>query len=177
MANNGAPEPCPALGVSGVRLFGCVVKGLTFTPGDATDGIGNLAARFHQAGGSPQLAQIYGFAFEGKYYDLAKPALFLVDGNGADASNQTLGLTGITAKPPEFVPGTQVWVLDQSDFSVRLDVEVGPIERILLENEIGPEQPRGPYAGASARLSAAGASARLRYAGASARLVGGDGSD
>lgn len=177
MADEKAPEPCPALGVSGVRLFGCVVTGLTIDPNTAAGGIGNLAARFHQAGGDPQLAQIYGFAYEGKYYDLAKPALFLVSGGGDDASNQTLGLTGITAKPPEFVPGTRVWVLDQSDFSVRLDVEIGPIERILLENEIGPEQPRGPYAGASARLSSAGASARLRYAGASARLTGGDGGD
>src|SRR5437764_12750944 len=102
------PEPCPALAVSGVRLFGCTVTGLNLDPNEAADGLGGLAARLQRAGGTPQLAQIYGFAYEGKYYDLAKPALFLVMDEGKEAtgqSGQTLGLAGIAAKPPEFAPG------------------------------------------------------------------------
>ena len=69
---------------------------------------------------------------------------------------------------------------DQSDFSLRLEIDVGPIERILLETEIGPDQQRAPYAGQNVRsgyagqnVRYAGQNARLRYAGQNARLQGG----
>ena len=74
------------------------------------------------------------------------------------------------------------WTFDQSDFSLRLEVDVGPIERILLETEIGPDQQRAPYAGQNVRsgyagqnVRYAGQNARLRYAGQNARLQGGSG--
>ena len=80
-------------------------------------------------------------------------------------------------------PRSHYWEYDKGDFSLRLDVESGPLTEILLDATLGAD-PLGSYAGASARLSGAsarvsGASARLsgasaRLSGASARLRRGD---
>jgi hypothetical protein len=136
-----------------------------------------------------KLARIYGFSFEGQYYDLAKPALFLVHGDG-EVADQVVGAggnarqarapeeadrTGVAAQGYSFSEDVRVWSYDGGDYSIRLDVETGTFDQILLDAETRLNKLEGSYTGASARISGAsarvmGASARL--SGASARLKG-----
>jgi hypothetical protein len=174
----------PLLAASGVRLFGVEVKGLTINLANASVPGGLLQNRFNAAAGDPRLVRVYGFSFEGQYYDLARPTIYLLFGDGQPAGGQAIpkkvGDLGFATDPPELVAGLQYWLVDQSDFSLRLDIDVGPIERILVEMEIGPDQQRAPYAGQNVRsgyagqnVRYAGQNARLRYAGQNARLQGG----
>src|SRR5205823_3491775 len=87
-------------------------------------------------------ARIYGFSFEGQFYDLPKPAIFLVHGPGetvdANSTRRTnLDDSGVVAREWEFssARGQDIrrWDYDKGDFSIRLDIETGPFEAILLE--------------------------------------------
>ncbi len=179
------------LDASGIRLFGQVVDDLKLDPSTSLGGgLGNIVARMQPEGGAaspiePVFARIYGFSYEGQYFDMAKPAIFLVSGEGDDAAGD-LPASGVATEPPTFTAGVRVWKADQADFSDRLDVEVGQLERILLEAEIGPDQRMTMsgqnvryagqnirYSGQNVRLSAAGQNVRLRYAGQNVR-GGGD---
>jgi hypothetical protein len=100
-------------------------------------------------------ARIYGFSFEGAYYGLPRPSIFLVHGNGTPTGNWAYpstveqsgvaarewdfsGPTGFTAAPPQNLnPGGPpldicFWEYEKGDFSLRLDPEAGPFEQILL---------------------------------------------
>ena len=170
----------PLLATSGVRLFGVEVKGLTINLSQAADGIGGLLpSRLNITAAGPKLVRVYGFSYEGQYYDLGRPAIYLVYGDD-QAVDTSVAVTGLATEPPEFSADLLSWTLDQSDFSLRLELDVGPIERILLEMELGPDQQRAPYAGQNVRsgyagqnVRYAGQNARLRYAGQNARLQGG----
>lgn len=98
----------------------------------------------------PNIARIYGFAFEGHYYDLAKPALFIVHGEGKDAEPSAndkraarapgvLDRTGVAGTAAQSSEGITVWAYDKSDLSLRLDTMTGTFEQILLEAEVEAE--------------------------------------
>jgi hypothetical protein len=172
---------------SNVMLFGRVVQDLQVV-GAAPVGLGDnrLLERQLDPGENPVLARIYGFSYEGRYYDLPKPTIFLVHGQGTPVPQpppQNLTDTGEAAREWEFSDGMVYWEYDKGDLSIRFDVETGSLEQILLEATLAAD-PFGSYAGASARLSGAsarvtGASARIsgasaRISGASARLRRGD---
>ena len=118
-----------------------------------------------------KLARIYGFSFEGQYYDLPKPALFLVHGDGEVADRPVAAdvhyarapdeadRTGVAAQDYSFSEDIAVWSYDASDYSICPDVETGTFEQILLDATITPENQSTAYSGAHARLS--GAHARL----------------
>lgn len=131
-----------------------------------------------------RLARIYGFSFEGYYYDLARPVIFMVHGNGASAEDVTppvprdsrapakADLSGAGAQDHSFPEDMRVWSYDKGDFSIRLDVETGTFEDILL----GPECSDGPgasYSGMHARIKSSGMHARIRTSGMHARSRGG----
>jgi hypothetical protein len=94
-----------------------------------------------------KLAKIYAFSFEGAFYNLPRPAIFLVHGAGNpilgsgsyDASGQfipgppVMDDSGIPAR--EFVFETDVvyWEYDKDDLSLRLDSFSGTLEDILIE--------------------------------------------
>ena len=101
--------------------------------------------------GDANLARVYGFSYEGHYYDLARPSIFLVHGPGEPA--ETTGGIGRGARAPEkvdltgtassfgsFSEDVRVWVYDESDFTLRMDIETGPWEQILLEQAIEDEE-------------------------------------
>jgi hypothetical protein len=182
------------LSPSNVLLYGREMRDITLTRSDeATQpaapetvprkGENNFFARQLQAP-EARLARIYGFSYEGHYYDLARPAIFLVHGPGTDPeafrpANALPGArfdrapadadrTGVAQTGGSFSEDIRVWSYDKGDFSVRLDIETGPLDQILLDCELRPESVDVSYSGASARAS--GASARL--SGASARLSG-----
>jgi hypothetical protein len=113
----------------------------------------------------PALARIYGFSYEGHYYDLARPAIFLVHGPGDDpeAPRPTsdprvsrapadADRTGIAYTDRLFSEDIRVWSYDKSDISIRLDPESGPLEQILLQAELSSERLQMIYSGNKARL-------------------------
>jgi len=119
-----------------------------------------------------RFARIYGFSFEGSYYDLPRPVIFLVHGDGelvaedlgkfspARAPSPT-GLTGIAAADFDFADGLRVWSYDKADYTIRMDVETGMFEDVLLAAILGGGPGGMDASGMSARgMSARGMSAR-----------------
>jgi hypothetical protein len=117
----------------------------------------------------PNLARIYGFSYEGHYYDLAKPAIFLVHGPGNDPEAWRPATTlpdarfdrapsdadrsGIARTGTSFAEDMRVWSYDKGDFSIRLDPENGPLEQILLQAELRPDKQQTYYSGQNAFVS------------------------
>jgi hypothetical protein len=91
-----------------------------------------------------KLARIYAFSFEGVFYQLPKPAIFVVHGQGHkvgswDGPSSTLDQAGVAAREWDFSkvtdpqdPDLLYWEYEKGDFSLRLDTEAGPLEQILL---------------------------------------------
>jgi hypothetical protein len=119
-------------------------------------------------GGALAPARIYGFSIDGQYVDLARPAVFLVHGAGADIDAEPVQ-TGLGTKEPELLSDMKAWDYDRDDFLLRIDVEVGPLERILLEAELGSGGSRVSYGGEQVRLRYGGEQVRLRYSGQQVR--------
>ncbi|MEM7222025.1 MAG: pentapeptide repeat-containing protein [Pseudomonadota bacterium] len=97
----------------------------------------------------PTFARVYGFVYVGAYYELDVPALFLVHGSGTPVENHKL-TNKLAAQDFTFSKNLLAWDHDQSDFSIRLDVQVGPLDEILLD----PDGSAGPSV-AGARVSGA----------------------
>jgi hypothetical protein len=186
--------PETLLSPSTVLLYGREVRDLTFThnapstlqPGPLSDlppprlGGNNFLQQQLAAPGA-RLARIYGFSFEGHYCDLAKPAIFLVHGEGTPAEKMPditqvqrrvargpadADRTGVAGQAGSFSEDIRVWSYDKGDFSVRLDVETGTWEDVLLAIELGGGT--GLFSGAQARISGA----QARISGAQARISG-----
>jgi hypothetical protein len=91
----------------------------------------------------PTLARIYAFSFEGAFFQLPRPALFLVHGPGIpvgnwDNSPSTMDQAGVAGREWDFsgnkyVTDVVYWEYEKGDFSFRLDLEAGPFEQILLQ--------------------------------------------
>jgi hypothetical protein len=120
-----------------------------------------------------RFARIYAFAFEGHYYDLPKPMIFLVHGPGSDpeafrpapnlpnarASRAPADAdrTGVASTPSSFSEDIRVWAYDKGDFSMRLEPDSGPLEQILLERCLGGGH--GAYGAAVSGAAVSGAGA------------------
>lgn len=106
----------------------------------AADPDGKFSARF---------ARIYGFSYEGCYFDLDAPIIMLVHGPGTVAERVVAGepraargpespdLSGNAAQEHSFAEDIRVWSYDKGDFSIRMDAITGTLEDILLEIELG----------------------------------------
>lgn len=96
---------------------------------------------------SSGFARIYGFSYEGTYYELPRPVLFMVHGDGVPASEARTGRlgvvrrarapgdpssTGLAAADFQFAEDLKVWSYDKADYTIRMDVETGMFEDILL---------------------------------------------
>jgi hypothetical protein len=129
-----------------IKLFGRIVKGLSYDPAATTGtGLGDnkfLQRQLEVSGKDPaKLARIYAFSFEGAYYQLPNPAIFLVHGEGKAVGNwqdpSTLEQTGVAGRGWDFSGNSAAtdlfyWEYEKGDFSLRLDIEAGPFEQILL---------------------------------------------
>lgn len=97
-------------------------------------------------------ARIYGFSFEGTYYELPRPTLFLVHGRGTEATEYKTGkkgksnparapgdpsLTGLAAADFDYADDLKVWSYDKADYTIRLDLESGMFEQVLLDMFFG----------------------------------------
>lgn len=96
----------------------------------------------------PSFARIYGFSFEGFYYTLPRPVIFLVHGDGFPVSelrgriNRARApgepsLTGIGEADFQFSDEITVWSYDKADYTIRMDVETGMFEDVLLAAMLG----------------------------------------
>lgn len=100
-------------------------------------------------------ARIYGISYEGTYFDLPWPMIFLVHGAGAEAETTPGGGPSRFSRAPDnpdrsgqgaqdfsFADGLRVWSYDRADYSIRLDVESGTFEELLIglisDGDIGP---------------------------------------
>jgi hypothetical protein len=141
----------------------------------------NQSLRAQLNAANAAFARIYGFSFEGHYYDLPKPAIMLVHGPGEPitwppavgpappvppAAAPTVDQAGKAARDWEFSADLVYWEYEKKDLSMRLDVETGTLEQILLEAALTGTG--GSYAGAQARISGA----QVRISGAQARISG-----
>ena len=168
------------LSPSAVKLYGREINGLKvdLTGGGNPLGANSFLRQQLKANGA-RFARIYGFSFEGLYRPLQRPAIFLVHGDGDNASppaaqiKQAAATTanisivpndafldpattpvdssGVAAKEWEFSTDIKVWEYDQADFSIRFDVSSGPLDRILIDREeAGDEMPY--FRGSKTRL-------------------------
>ncbi|WP_170330455.1 hypothetical protein [Ruegeria arenilitoris] len=99
---------------------------------------------------SAQFARIYGFAYEGTYYELPEPTVFLVHGDGepaaaasgADArSPLDPSKSGVASADYQVSDGIRVWNYDKADYSIRMDVMTGMFEQVLLDLYFGDDSP------------------------------------
>ncbi len=101
----------------------------------------------HQLGTQLQgasFARIYGFSYDGTYYDLPRPTLFLVHGEGELVTDPSPGDNaaraptsptdiGLAAADFQFADQLMVWAYDKADYTIRMDVETGMFEQVLLD--------------------------------------------
>ena len=136
------------LTASAVKLYGRVIAGLSVNVANARNELGaNMFLRQQLEAAEPQLARIYGFSYHGSYSALSRPTIFLVHGGGEPASvghpdaPQSIDLTGKAYNCCDFAADIMVWEYDRGDFSLRLDIDSGPLERILIDAEERSEAP------------------------------------
>jgi len=99
-------------------------------------------------------ARIYGFSYEGDYFDLPSPTLFLVHGDGELASQKGKdqsednpsnrsraprdpSIGGMAAADFQFADDIRVWDYDKADYTIRMDVATGMFEQVLLDATLG----------------------------------------
>ncbi len=99
---------------------------------------------------SAQFARIYGFAFEGTYYELPEPTVFLVHGDGEPAAAASgadarapldPSKSGVASADYQVSDDIKVWSYDKADYSIRMDVMTGMLEQILLDIYFGFDSP------------------------------------
>jgi len=177
---------------SSIKLYGRVVSSLTYKNDTSGTGLGDnkFLQRQLEANGKnpPTLARIYAFSFEGQFYAIPRPPIFLVHGSGTPVGNwvgpSTVDQAGVAGREWDFSgnwdqtagghPGPNdlyYWEYEKGDFSLRLDLEAGPFEQILLQMAL-----RGGAGVSGAGVSGAGVSgAGVSGAGVSGAGVSGAG--
>jgi hypothetical protein len=139
---------------SAVKMYGRLLKGVrleALAPGDTSD-LGfnkflkeQLIADPDTKENPPKLARIYAFSFEGAFYNLPRPAIFLVHGDGKpiqgsgtfdDGKGPVLNDSGIPAREFVFETDVKYWEYDKDDLSLRLDSFTGTLDDILIEDSL-----------------------------------------
>jgi len=78
-----------------------------------------------------KFARIYGFTYDGVYYETSAPVLFLVGTDPINASDATV--PGPNPLDKKFVDNLQAWTVKRSANTVRLDLDTGKFEKLLLD--------------------------------------------
>lgn len=180
------------LDISGIYLFGRIVDELSIrAPLNEDDrqpprkGANNfLFAQLKDD--DRQLARIYAFSFEGNFFEMTRPAIFLVHGPGTDVeeipdapglelisrSPPSPTLTGLGSQMGSFARLLKVWLYDKSDFTLRLDLATGTFEQMLLGPETGDHSAFGGAARSSGSRSSGSRSSGSRSSGVMSRSSG-----
>ena len=145
------------LSFSEVLIFGRVIEDLAYVP-KKKRGQGNnkhLNEQFEKDkdNDEPKFAKIYGFAYEGTYYDLPEPAIFLVHGDGENATEgdkpgslaarapNEPSKSGVAAADYQLANDIRFWSYDKADQTMRMDVLTGRFEQVLLDLYFGFDSP------------------------------------
>lgn len=87
------------------------------------------------------LARIYGFSYTGVYYPTPDVPVMLVFDPGTPVEpgflRNTLEVGGFAFSGQAFVDGVTMWELDSLDAAVRIDVTVGWLKDILMDDAMG----------------------------------------
>lgn len=95
------------------------------------------------------LARIYGFSYEGTYFELPEPVIFLVHGDGESATDSNKpgdqaarapldpSKTGVASAEYQIANDIRVWDYDKADYTIRMDVMTGMLEQVLLDVYFG----------------------------------------
>ncbi|WP_299678744.1 hypothetical protein [uncultured Roseobacter sp.] len=121
-----------------IVLFGREVDDLAVLADDSTDAALKKADK--------QLARIYGFTYDGAYIEFGTPVLFLVGNDSKDANKERL--PGPNPRDKEFFDSLKAWTVDKDVKTVRLDVDVGKFEDVLLAAAADGLEAAGRVAGA-----------------------------
>lgn len=134
---------------SSIKMYGRAMTDILFNyTDDPTVGPGAnnfLRDQLAQAAPAPMFARIYAFSFEGAFYQLARPPIFLVHGPGIPVGNwpqpSTMDQAGVAAREWDFSGNLGnadlvYWEYEKGDFSLRLDLDAGPFEQILLQTAL-----------------------------------------
>jgi hypothetical protein len=146
----GKPQGEGLFSSGGVRLFGRPYNGLQIGELGINPTSNNplqvmLGQKFNDKANPPQLARIYGFTYLGNYFKLAEPLVFLVFGKGAEIKSGyptpdvSLDDLGLESKGLDFTAGVWMWMADQADIALRIDITIGWLNDILLSEEMGSD--------------------------------------
>jgi hypothetical protein len=88
-----------------------------------------------------RLARIYSFSYEGTFYNLPKPAIYLVHGDGTPirefapiaAGKASVSASGVAARDFGFELDLRFWEYDKSDYTLRCDIASGTFDEVLLD--------------------------------------------
>ena len=139
----------PLFAPSGVKLFGRKFTGLQITDNLGLSATTNnpLSSLLREvrsaAAGSPDavtLARVYGFVYMGAYYPTADLPVMLVFGEGEEVPpgfENSIEIGGYAFSKDVFVRGVRVWQLDALDAAVRIDVQIGWLNDLLMADAIG----------------------------------------
>jgi hypothetical protein len=112
----------------------------------------------------PALARIYSFSYEGHYYKMPRPLVYMVWGDGEDPDTQKgksgsasfqVRDTGLASKGFKFARDIRVWKMDRLDISIVIDLEVGKLENILLEPVFVALEQEASSSGGGSRMAVA----------------------
>ena len=162
------------LRASEIKLFGRLMVGLELDPSAASTGTlgANRFLKQQLSHKDARLARIYGYSFEGHYYHLSQPVILVVHGKGTSAAINKLDAVGVEAPDWGFTSDLRMWEYDKGDFSLRLDIESGPLEQILLETELDEDRLQMHYSGRKVQTHYSGRKVQLHYSGRKVRSGG-----
>lgn len=110
---------------------------------------GRVEQALREVGDEGIFARIYGFSFEGHYYKMPRPLLFLVQGDGDGQPEEPVNagfrqfnarFAGVAGKDWQFGDDIRVWAVDKHDIAVCLDLEIDTYDEVLLESLSGREE-------------------------------------
>lgn len=88
-----------------------------------------------------RLARIYAFSYEGTFYNLPKPAIYLVHGEGKSmrefapvaSGKASISASGVAARDFGFELDVRFWEYDKGDYTLRCDICSGTFDEMLLD--------------------------------------------
>ncbi len=125
---------------------------LKFTQFRRKRSLGNKQLEDQLTSDGAGFARIYGFSYEGAYWELVAPVLFLVHGPGDELTPNAIppdfsvsraphspSYSGVGAAIFQFADDMRVWSYDKADYTIRMDILSGRFEQVLLEMYYGDE--------------------------------------
>ena len=109
---------------SHVILFGKIVEDLTIESDEKSKSK------------KPHFARIFGFSFGGEYVEMGGSTFFVVHGPGEDALDSDVQVPGMD-DDLQFYRTLKTWSYEKSEQTMRLDMDTGTFEQILLGD--GPD--------------------------------------